>query len=306
MSRRFIFASEAPYFIADRSRRSLPTPRFEDVGARVADLLPLFTEAAVRRAYRGGTVPVTIGARTRARFPRSSRFRRAAVVAWSRRNTAFMVPGEAFTALFDPTFRPLEPYAAVPVRDLGEPLAGVLREMERRLCLDPQGFSLIWIGQGGFVTPLHHDGQMVHGRWHLVVAGGKQWDFVPPRLAAVPRMPPWDLHRRFSALYKEPVPDTWQAKGARRLQIGPGQMVSWARNWWHRVEIAREGVTIGLSTRGHRAAEGRQLRGLLHRLESHLVGEIEYALEGSEETVTLTALADLLPELPAGRARLGA
>jgi hypothetical protein len=152
---------------------------------------------------------------------------------------------------------------------------------------------------------LHHDGEMVHGRWHLVVAGGKQWDFVPPRLSAVPRMPRFDLHRRFSTLYKDPVPDAWQAEGARRFHVGPGQMVSWARNWWHRVEIARQGVTIGLSTRGHRIAEARQLRGLLHRLESRLVGEIEYALENSEETVTLTDLAELRREAPEC-ARLGA
>lgn len=290
-----------PYDIADRSDAALPRPRFEDVRGAIADLLPYFTEELIRNGYKGTHLPFVLGARSDERFPASCRLRARSVLAWSARKTAVMEAGEAFQILFDPTFAPLKPYAAVNVRHFGGPIRSLIQETERRLQLDPFGFSVLWFGQGGYVTPLHHDGALVHGRWHLVVKGEKQWDFVPPGARQVPRMPFWDLHHRFSRLYKQPLPDAWltDGSGAERYILEPGQMVTWGRRWWHRVEIARRGVTVGLSTRGHRPGEIWRPRCLFEQLHARAVGEIEDLLDRRGDLPEVLRLEELRRELPA-------
>jgi len=277
--------SGAQYLI-DRRTSALPRPRFEDVSDKVADLLPEFTDEALRSSFRAETMVIILGyLRSQEMFPRSSRFHTRNLVSWENRTRATMTAAEGFEAISDPAFAALMPYAVLPVRAFGRPLRSVIVEMQRRLLLDPYGFALLWIGSGGQVTPLHHDGDMVHGRWHLVVRGAKQFDFMPPDSRKVPRFGWWDLCRRFSPLYKSPLPDTWLADGtgACRVHLAPGQMVTWARRWWHRVEIAKSGVTIALSTRGQRMEERLRPRGIRHLLESKIIGEAEYYLEALGE-----------------------
>jgi hypothetical protein len=192
-----------------------------------------------------------------------------------------MTASDALDVIYDGEFASLMPYSVLPVQAFGNPLRSVIVEIQKRLVPDPYGFSLLWLGSGGQVTPLHHDGDMVHGRWHLVVQGGKTFDFLPPGSRRVPRFPLWDLYRRFSPLYKSPISDVWltDGTGAYRVHLAPGQMVTWARRWWHRVEIAGSGVTIALSTRGQRPEEMSRPRGIAHRLGSWVLGEAEHYLE---------------------------
>jgi hypothetical protein len=276
----------------DISRRSsaLPRPRFEDVGAEIQDLLPAFSDDALRRSFRGDSIALVLGVlRDRERFPPSSRFNAQDLVSWELRTRATVSAADGFQVICDPTFAPLMPYAALPVMAFGEPIKSVIAEIHRRLTLDPYGFSVVWIGSGGHVTPLHHDGDMVHGRWHLCVRGKKQFDFMPPRSRSVPRFAWWDLYRRFSVLYKSPLPDAWltDGTGAARVHLAPGQMVTWGRRWWHRVEIDKSEVSIGLSTRGHRPEERYRPRGIAHLIESRIIGEAEHYLDavGAEPPV---------------------
>jgi hypothetical protein len=221
-------------------------------------------------------------------FPPSSRFNTKALVSWENRTKATMAASDAFDVICDPSFAPLMPYAVMPVQAFGRPLRSVILEVQRRLPLDPYGFSLIWIGSGGQVTPLHHDGDMVHGRWHLVVRGAKQFDFMPPGSRRVPRFAWWDLYRRFSPLYKSPLPDAWltDGSGAHRVHLAPGQMVTWGRRWWH-------SVTIGLSTRGQRPEEMYRPRGIAHLIGSWIIGEAEHYLEALNEEPPLKTIEQL-------------
>ncbi len=226
-------------------------------------------------------MPLVLGLlRARERFPRSNRFDARELVAWNNRTSATLNAQEALEVLCDPAFAPLMPYAALSVQAFGGQLGAAIREIDRRLRLDPRGLSILWVGSGGHVSPLHHDGDLVHGRWHLVVRGSKQFDLLPPGSRRVPRLPRWDLFRRFSPLYKSPVPDAWIADGtACRVHLEPGQMVAWGRRWWHRVEIAPSGLTIGLSTRGHRPEEMRSRYGLANFIGSRIIGEAEHYFE---------------------------
>jgi hypothetical protein len=241
-------------------------------------------------------MPITLGLlRARERFPRSSRFHTRALRDWELRTRVTVSASEAFDVIGDPAIAPLMPYAALSLHAFGRPLRSVVVELHRRLQLDPRGFAVLWIGSGGHVTPLHHDGDLVHGRWHLVVRGAKQFDFVPPGSRQVPRLPWWDLHRRFSALYKAPLPDRWlsDGTGAHRFHLGPGQMVTWARRWWHRVEIAPSGVTIGLSTRGRPPERRFERRAIAHLIESRIVGEVEHYLDALDEEPPAMTLEEL-------------
>lgn len=82
-------------------------------------------------------------------------------------------------------------------------------------------------------------------------------------------------------MYTSPVPEAWlsDGTGARRAHLGPGQMVTWGRRWWHRVEIDDSAVTITLSTRGHRPQERLRPRALTQRLGVRFFGEVEQYLE---------------------------
>ncbi|GAA2767628.1 hypothetical protein GCM10010103_66700 [Streptomyces paradoxus] len=266
----------------DRRAAALPRPLVRDEHHAIGDLLPEFSEEALRKSYRGQGMELIPGMfRTRQSFPRAHRFDLTELLAWERRTKALMSAGQAFDVIHDPSFRTLKPYAVIPVQAFGQPLQSVIMEMHRRLSLDPYGFALLWIGSGGYVTPLHHDGEMVHGRWNLVVRGNKQFDFVPPSCRRVPRRPLWDLCRRFSSMYTSPVPEAWlsDGTGAIRANLGPGQMVTWGRRWWHRVEIDDSAVTITLSTRGHRPQDKLRPRALAQRLGVRLFGEVEHYLE---------------------------
>jgi hypothetical protein len=288
-------STRAGRYLFDRNSSALTHPVLEDVKETIGELLPEFTDDALRGSYLGETLSVVLGVlRAREPFPRSSRLDTQALVSWENRTKVTLAASDAFDVLCDPSFASLMPYAVSSVHAFGEPLRAVILEIQRRLPLDPYGLSLLWIGSGGHVSPLHHDGDMVHGRWHLVVRGAKQFDFLPPGSRRVPRLPRWDLHRRFSTLYKAPIPDAWlsDGTGAHRLHLAPGQMVAWGRRWWHRVEIARSGVTIGLSTRGQRREEMFSARGLAHLLGSWVIGEVEHYLEGVDEPLPRT-LAEL-------------
>jgi hypothetical protein len=124
--------------------------------------------------------------RAREMFPKSSRFDTKALLDWETRTKATLLAPEAFDLIYDPALAELMPYAVLPVQLFGRPLRSVISEMQRRLGLIEDGFGLVWIGSGGHVTPLHHDGPMVHGRWHLVVHGRKRFDFLPPNYWAFP------------------------------------------------------------------------------------------------------------------------
>ncbi len=258
------------------------TPVAVDVHDAIADLLGAFDDAPLRESYRPDRLPLTLGVlRAMERFPPSNRFRTRDLLDWERRTRAVLPSPDAFDVLTDPAFASLMPYAALPVDAFGAPVRTAIAEIARRLQIDPRGFSVLWIGSGAHVTPLHHDGGRVSGRWHLAVRGTKQFDFLPPGSPAARRLPWWDLHRRFSALYKDPVPDTWLADGtgAVRELLTQGRMVQWDRGWWHRVEIARDGVTVGLSTRGHVALPAWHPTALAHIAASRLVGEVEHYLD---------------------------
>jgi hypothetical protein len=252
-------------------------------------------------------MPIILGVlRSREMFPKSNRFQTRKLVSWENRTRATVAASDGFDVIFDPSFAPIEPYAVLPVPAFGGRLRSAIVEIQKRLRLDRYGFALLWMGSGGHVTPLHHDGDLVHGRWHLVVQGGKQFDFVPPGARCVPRFAWWDLYRRFSPLYKSPLPDAWltDGTGAHRVHLAPGQMVTWGRRWWHRAEIARSGVTIALSTRGHRQEEMTQLRGIAHRLGSRIIGEAEDFLEALGEEPPMMTLEQLKALLTAPGERL--
>lgn len=283
-------------FVIDRKASTLPHPLVKDVNDKIADLLPEFTEEALRYSFREETMMIILGVlRSPETFPKSNRFQTRSLVAWENRTRATVAVPDGLEVIFDSSFAPIEPYAVMPVQAFGYPLRSVIVEIQKRLRIDPYGFSLLWIGSGGHVTPLHHDGSLVHGRWHLVVRGGKQFDFIPPDSQRVPQFPWWDLYRRFSPLYKLPIPEAWlnDGTGAHRIYLAPGQMVTWGRRWWHRVEIAKPGVTIALSTRGHRREEMTQLRGIAHYLGSRIIGEAEHFLESLDEQPTIMTLKEL-------------
>lgn len=281
-------------FEADR-RTALTRPRFEDVNDRVGELLPAFTQEFLRRSFQAETMTLVLGAlRAQQIFPRSNRFDTKALLDWELRTKATLLAPEAFDLIYDPASAELMPYAVLPVQLFGRPLRSVIVEMQRRLGLEPDGFALVWIGSGGHVTPLHHDGPMIHGRWHLVVEGRKQFDLLPPRFPGVSRLAPWDLYRRFSPLYKSPLPDAWIADDAgARVELRPGQMVSWGRRWWHRVEIDKTGVTIALSTRGQQHEPMLHPRGIAHRLMMRLIGDIESTVESRAPSPTLLSLDEV-------------
>jgi hypothetical protein len=269
-------------YVIDRRTAALPQPRVEDVNDRIGDLLPEFTDDALRTSFRGQAMMIILGClRSREMFPKSSRFNTRPLVSWENRTRAIMTAADAFDVICDRSFEPLMPYSVLPVQAFGNPLRSVIVEMHQRLQLDPYGFALLWIGSGGQITPLHHDGELVHGRWHLVVRGAKQFDFVPPGSRSVPRLAWWDLYRRCSPLYKSALPESWytDGTGARRVHLMPGQMVTWARKWWHRVEIAKSGVSIALSTRGQRPEERFQLRGIAQLMGGRIIGDAEQYLE---------------------------
>jgi len=260
----------------------LPRPLTVDVRRDVADLFAAFDDDSLRRSYTGEWLQLTLGIlRAHERFPPSHRWSTHALLDWERRTRAMLPASDAFDVLTGPAFAPLMPHAALSVSSFGGTVGAAISELACRLKVDPLGFSLLWIGAGSHVTPLHHDGAMVHARWHLVVRGTKQFDLMPPDSAAVPRLRGWDLHRRFSSLYKDPLPDAWQTDGigAVRAVLEPGQMITWGRRWWHRVEVAASGVSVGLSTRGHNAAERFTPRGIAHVVSSRLLGEVEHFLD---------------------------
>jgi hypothetical protein len=283
-------------YVIDRSNSAVPRPHVEDVSDKIADLLSEFTEDALRDSFRCETMPIILGVlRSREMFPKSNRFQTRKLVSWENRTRATVAASDGFDVIFDPRFAPIEPYAVMPVQAFGSPLRPVIVEMQKRLRVDPYGFSILWMGSGGYVTPLHHDGDLVHGRWHLVVRGAKQFDFVPPGSRRVPRFAWWDLYRRFSPLYKSPLPDCWltDGTGAYRVHLAPGQMVTWGRRWWHRVEIAKSGVTIALSTRGYRQKEMTQLRGIAYHLGSLIIGDAERFLEALGDEPPIMTLDQL-------------
>jgi hypothetical protein len=282
-------------YVIDRRTSALPCPLVEDVNDKIADLLPAFTEESLRESFCGETMTIILGVlRSREMFPKSNRFRTRSLVSWENRTRATMATSDGFKVIFDPSFAPIEPYAIMPVQAFGYPLKSAIIEIQKRLQIDPYGFSLLWIGSGGHVTPLHHDGDLVHGRWHLVVRGCKQFDFMPPESQHVPRFSWWDLYRRFSSLYKLPFPEAWLRDGiSQRIHLTPGQMVTWGRKWWHRVEISKSGVTVALSTRGHRREEMNQFRGIAYHLGSLVIGEVEDFLESLDEQPPITTIEEL-------------
>jgi hypothetical protein len=288
-------------YVMERDSSALVRPVVEDVRDKIADLLPAFTDGALRDSYRGDTVDVILGAlRERELFPRSNRFNTSGLVAWEKRSKVTMDARDALEVICDPAFAKLRPYTVLPVSAFGGPLRDVIKDVNLRARIDPYGFALLWIGGGGYVTPLHHDGELVHARWHLVVRGEKQFDFLPPACRRVPRLPRTNLYRRFSPLYTSGIPDAWltDGTGAHRARLTPGHMVTWGRRWWHRVQVAESGVTVALSTRGMRSDERSSPRAIAQRVTSKLLGEAEEFLEEVEAAPTLVDLDDLRRQLP--------
>ena len=283
-------------YVVGRESSALPRPVVEDVNHKVSDLLSEFTDDALRDSYLGTTMEVILGGLRGAQmFPRSTRLNTDRLIAWHRRARAKLETDAALDVICEGEHARLRPYTVLPVQAFGSPLRDVIAEMYRRLKLDQHGFALIWIGSGGYVTPLHHDGELVHGRWHLVVRGAKQFDFMPPRSRRVPRLPPWDLYRRFSPLYTSPIPDTWltDGTGAHRAHLKPGQMVTWGRRWWHRVQIAEQGVTIALSTRGQVPDERPSPRAIAQQVAANLFGEAEAFLMEQDDDPTIVTPDEL-------------
>jgi len=281
--------------IVTGGQRMPARPRLEDVNDRIGELLPAFREEILRKSFRAETMTVVLGAlRARQMFPRSNRFDIKALLDWEARTKATLLAEEAFDLIYDPAFADLMPYAVLPVEMFGRPLRSAILEMQRRLGLEQDGFALLWVGSGGHITPLHHDGPMVHGRWHLVLRGQKRFDFLPPRFHGVSRLAPWDLYRRFSPLYKSSLPDSWFTDDAgARIELLPGQMVTWSRRWWHRVEVGRSGVTVALSTRGRQREQPFHPRSLVNRLAMRLIGDVESTVETRSAFVTVLSLADI-------------
>lgn len=270
-------------------------PSATDVTGTIGGWLPEFTEKALRESYRAETVPVVLGAlRAREMFPASNRFRTRRLVAWEQRTRATLLADDAFDLIFDPARAHVMPYTVLPVQWFGRPLAPIVRDVQRALGITEDGFALVWIGSGGHVTPLHNDGPWVHGRRHLVVAGRKTFDLLPPRFRGVRRTAPWDLYRRFSALYKEVLPVTWFDDGPGvRAHLEPGHMLTWDRQWWHRVEISNEGVTVALSTRGQQEPQLSRSRKAAAQLSMRLLGDVETLVEPQVDEAYVLALADV-------------
>lgn len=271
-----------------------PEPEFEDVGEQIADILPVFTRDALVASCCLTSVALILGSRREVEmFPTVHRFAAGALIAWEDRTTVMMAAEDAITTTFDPAYAPLRPYLVLPTAGFDGLIRAAIAEIDQRLRLKP-GMELLWMGSGGHVTPLHHDGDEVDGRWHLVVRGAKQFDFIPPNAPGIPKMPWWSLHHRFSRLYDAQLPTAWQESevGAERLYLAPGHMVRWPRRWWHRVEIAPSGNTIALSTRGRLTTTGR-LRFNRHRLRNRVIGDVEDYLERTLPQRPLVTLADL-------------
>jgi hypothetical protein len=70
-------------------------------------------------------------------------------------------------------------------------------------------------------------------------------------------------------------------------------MVTWSRQWWHRVEIDPSGVTIALSTRGQQQQSMLHPRVIAHRLTMRLVGDVESTVETRAGLPTLVSLDDV-------------
>jgi hypothetical protein len=70
-------------------------------------------------------------------------------------------------------------------------------------------------------------------------------------------------------------------------------MVTWGRRWWHRVEIAESGVTVALSTRGHRPQERFRPRAIAQRLGGKFLGEVEQYLEELDVQAPVMTLGEL-------------
>lgn len=286
------FAPAGPYDLG-RDTNSIPRPRMEDVRHLIADMLPEFSLTTLRSSYQCELITVILGSRNRTRFPASHRFSRGELGAWTKNCLKRMRASELFDAMGDAQLDPLQPYTVFSVSQFGEPFRGWVNEVARRLQL-PQNdaFSTLWMARGGHVSALHHDGFWVHGRWNLAIAGQKRWSFLPPAFPHVRPVPLWDLNRRYSKLYRESFPSEWlhEAQGGYQFDLGPGQMVTWGREWWHRVEVAPSGLTASISTLAHRRIERLQPAGLLESLKSFVFGEVARNLDKDCPIVTVEEL----------------
>lgn len=285
-------AGAGPFDIA-RDAASIPRPRMADVRPLIGDLLPQFSVEMLRASYKGGTASFILGARNRARFPASNRFARGPLEAWIRSFTCQVRPEEIFDILSDSSLDPLQPYTVFGVSQFGDPFRSWTEALNRRLQLPASdGFTTLWMSRGGYVSALHEDGFRVHGRWNLALAGEKHWDFLPPRFRGVERLPMWDLNRRYSALYRDPIPTEWRDEegGASHVDLVPGQMVTWGRRWWHRVEVAPTGLTASISTLAHRRAERLHPGSFPEALQSLVFGETRRDVGRSCPMVTIGEL----------------
>lgn len=285
-------APAGPFDIG-RASGSIPRPRMEDVRSLIGDLLPQFSVEMLRASYQGGEAPFILGARNRMRFPASNRFVRGGLESWIRSFTCRVRREEIFDVLADSRLDPLQPYVVFGLTQFGDPFRGFVETLNRRLQLPAaQGFTTLWMSRAGYVSALHEDGFRVHGRWNLAVAGEKHWDFLPPGFAEVRRLPMWDLNRRYSELYRDPIPPEWfqDGRGACHFDLVPGQMVAWGRRWWHRVEVAPTGLTASLSTLAHHRSERFLPAALPETLQSFLFGEVRRDVGASCPLVTLEDL----------------
>ncbi len=255
-------------------------PVIADRREAITDLLPAFELPALLSSCRLGRVPLILGRRrARAGLPRSHRFNLVPLLAWEEATSVEMEADEALAATFDPACRHLAPYLVLPTRGFAGEIGEAIGAIAARLDFGSD-LALLWIGNGGHVTPLHHDGPLVAQRWHLVVRGAKRFDMLPPRAPQVIAMPWWSLHHRFGRSACADLPDPWfeRSDGAQSFFLAAGQMLRLPRQWWHRVEIAPRETTISLSMRAHRADTGPWSLAT-HRLRAALVGDVEAVLE---------------------------
>ena len=272
-------------------------PQFADRAELIGDLLRCFTLPNLLSSCRLGSVPLILGRRRAStRFPTVHRFSVRRLLAWEGETSVEMEADEALAATFDPACRHLAPYLVLPTGAFTGEIAQAIRAIESRLGIEGP-MALLWIGSGGHITPLHHDGDLVAERWHLVVQGAKRFDLLPPNAPALAAMPWWSLHNRFGATGCAPLPDATfeDPEGAQCYFLAAGQMLQWPRRWWHRVEIAPQGTTISLSMRAQRSA-GSPWDKARHRLRAAIVGDAEVALERAtveRPHLSLRALRDL-------------
>jgi hypothetical protein len=75
------------------------------------------------------------------------------------------------------------------------------------------------------------------------------------------------------------------------MALEAGQMVTWGMRWWHRVEVAPTGVSVGISTRGY--GMEKRCRRVLYEATNRAIGEVEHYFDALDEDPPIRNRAQL-------------